>query len=267
MDEFNRLLDTIRKLRAPDGCPWDRVQTHDSLKPYLLEETYEALDALDKKDLALFQEELGDLLLQIVLHSVIAEEENNFTFTDVARAITDKMIRRHPHVFADAQVSGQDEIWQNWEQIKKTEKSQQSAQSILDSVPRNLPALFRAEKVQKKAARVGFDFTETRSVLEKIKEEIAEFEEAAPDISTAYPQDTPLNVQGKIIDEFGDILFSLVNLARQLDIDAESALRQSTGKFESRFRQIEEKLRQDQKDFKDCSAAELDKYWNEAKQN
>ncbi|MDR1323298.1 MAG: nucleoside triphosphate pyrophosphohydrolase [Candidatus Margulisbacteria bacterium] len=252
MDEFNRLLDTIRKLRAPDGCPWDRVQTHDSLKPYLLEETYEALDALDKKDLPLFQEELGDLLLQIVLHSVIAEEENNFTFADVARAIADKMIRRHPHVFADTKVSGQDEIWQNWEQIKKTEKSQQSAQSILDSVPRSLPALFRAEKVQKKAARVGFDFTETRSVLEKIKEEIAEYEEATPE---------------KLLDEFGDILFSLVNLARKLDLDAESALRQSTNKFESRFRQIEKKLRQQKKDFKDCSAAELDKYWNEAKQN
>ncbi|MDR1113480.1 MAG: nucleoside triphosphate pyrophosphohydrolase [Candidatus Margulisbacteria bacterium] len=258
MDEFNRLLDTIRKLRAPDGCPWDRVQTHDSLKPYLLEETYEALDALDKKDLPLFQEELGDLLLQIVLHSVIAEEENNFTFADVARAIADKMIRRHPHVFADTKVSGQDEIWQNWEQIKKTEKSQQSAQSILDSVPRNLPALFRAEKVQKKAARVGFDFTETRSVLEKIKEEIAEYEEATS---------APRSDQEKILDEFGDILFSLVNLARKLDLDAESALRQSTNKFESRFRQIEKKLRQQKKDFKDCSAAELDKYWNEAKQN
>ncbi|MDR1453831.1 MAG: nucleoside triphosphate pyrophosphohydrolase, partial [Candidatus Margulisbacteria bacterium] len=175
MDEFNRLLDTIRQLRAPDGCPWDRAQTHDSLKPYLLEETYEALDALDKKDLALFQEELGDLLLQIVLHSVIAEEKNTFTFADVARAVADKMIRRHPHVFADTKVSGQDEIWQNWEQIKKTEKSQKSAQSILDSVPRGMPALCRAEKVQKKAARVGFEFTETRSVLEKIKEEITEF--------------------------------------------------------------------------------------------
>ncbi|MDR2428528.1 MAG: hypothetical protein LBD62_01825, partial [Candidatus Margulisbacteria bacterium] len=145
-----------------------------------------------------------------------------------------------------------DEIWQNWEQIKKTEKSQQAARSILDSVPLNLPALFRAEKVQKKAARVGFDFTETQSVLAKIKEEIAEFEEAVPE---------------KIQDEFGDILFSLVNLARRLDIDAESALRQATGKFETRFRWIEEKLRQDQKDFKDCSAAELDKYWNEAKQS
>ena len=245
MEEFSRLHETIRRLRAPDGCPWDKVQTHETLKPYLLEETYETLDALDRKNPALLKEELGDLLLQIVLHSVIAAENKEFTFGDVARAVTEKMIRRHPHVFADTKVNSQNDIWKNWEQIKKTENKQQD--SILDSVPLNLPALFRAEKIQKKAARVGLDWTETRPVLEKIKEEIAEFE------------------QEQNADEFGDILFSLVNLARKMDIDAEDALRLSTKKFETRFRKIEKKLRQENKDFKDCSAAELDQYWNEAK--
>ncbi|GBR75604.1 nucleoside triphosphate pyrophosphohydrolase [Candidatus Termititenax persephonae] len=261
MEEFNRLHETIRRLRAPDGCPWDRVQTHDTLKPYLLEETYETLDALDKKNPELLKEELGDLLLQIVLHSVIAAESNDFTLGDVARGITEKMIRRHPHVFADTKVSGQSEVWQNWERIKKTESSQREATSILDSVPRQLPALFRAAKIQKKAARAGFDFTETKSVLTKIKEEIVEFEEA----SLRQAQAEPPAGQEKIIDEFGDILFSLVNLARKLDFDAEDALRLSTKKFETRFRKIENKLRQEQKDFKECSAAELDRLWGEAK--
>ncbi|MDR2432056.1 MAG: nucleoside triphosphate pyrophosphohydrolase [Candidatus Margulisbacteria bacterium] len=254
MKEFSRLHGIIARLRAPDGCPWDREQTHATLKPYLLEEAYETLDALDKNDPALLCEELGDLLLQIILHSVIAEEKKEFSLSEVAQTVADKMVRRHPHVFAGAKVSGQQEIWQNWEQIKKAEKTAGPAQSILDSIPRQLPALLRAEKIQKKAARAGFDWDETEPILEKIIEEIKEFTAATASGSRA-----------KIIDEFGDILFSLVNLARKLDIDAEDALRLAAQKFEDRFRYIEERLQTEQKGFKGCSAAELDKHWSEAK--
>ena len=252
MEEFSRLHEIISKLRAPNGCPWDREQTHATLKPYLLEETYETLDALDQNNPALLCEELGDLLLQIVLHSVIAEEKKEFSFKDVAQTVADKMVRRHPHVFANTKVSGKEDVWRNWEQIKKTEKKENS--SILDSIPKSLPALFRAAKIQKKAARVGFDWTEIKPVIEKVREELNEFDAS-----------TTLGIHEKTIEEFGDILFSLVNLARKLDFDSEDALRLATKKFEKRFRYIEAKLKQEQKDFKDCSAEELDKYWNEAK--
>jgi len=252
MKEFSRLHDIIAKLRAPDGCPWDREQTHATLKPYLLEETYETLDALDQNNPGLLREELGDLLLQIVLHSIIAEEKKEFTLNDVVKDIANKMVRRHPHVFAETKVSGVGEIWQNWEQIKKTEKKEQV--SILDTIPHNLPALFRAEKIQKKAARVGLDWTETKPVLEKVREELQEFTEAQA-----------RDDKNKVSEEFGDVLFTLVNLARKLELDAEDALRLATKKFEKRFRYIEAKLRQEQKDFQDCSPEELDKYWEEAK--
>ena len=252
MKEFSRLHDIIAKLRAPDGCPWDREQTHATLKPYLLEETYETLDALDQNNPGLLREELGDLLLQIVLHSIIAEEKKEFTLNDVVKDIANKMVRRHPHVFAETKVSGVGEIWQNWEQIKKTEKKEQV--SILDTIPHNLPALFRAEKIQKKAARVGLDWTETKPVLEKVREELQEFTEAQA-----------RDDKNKVSEEFGDVLFTLVNLARKLELDAEDALRLATKKFEKRFRYIEAKLKQEQKDFQDCSPEKLDKYWEEAK--
>lgn len=261
MKEFSYLHKVIAKLRGPGGCPWDREQTHASLKPYLLEETYETLAALDENNPALLREELGDLLLQIVLHSVIAEEKKEFSLKEVVQDIAAKMIRRHPHVFAKTKVSGVKEIWHNWEQIKKTEKKPKAEASILDSVPANLPALFRATKVQKKAARVGFDWTEIKPVIEKVREELSEFEAS----TAATRSEDTLGSREETIEEFGDVLFSLVNLSRKLEIDAEDALRLATKKFESRFKKIESQLQKEKKDFKDCSAQELDQYWNEAK--
>jgi tetrapyrrole methylase family protein/MazG family protein len=256
MKQFDRFVATIKKLRSPEGCPWDREQTHQSLRPYLIEEVYEVLEAIDSGNPALLKDELGDLLLQIVLHAEIASEEKKFNIEDVAQNVTEKMVRRHPHVFADTKVSGVKDVWQNWEQIKKGEKSSaaENKESILDSIPQSLPALFRASKIQKKAARVGFDWADYQDVLEKIKEEIAEFAEAEAS-----------GKQTAIIEEFGDILFSLVNLARKLDIDAENALRLTTNKFEKRFKFIEKKVAEAKKEFKDYSLAELDNFWNEAK--
>jgi len=225
---FDRLIEVIEKLRSPKGCPWDREQTHQSLKPYLIEETYEVLDAIDDGRPEVLQDELGDLLLQIVLHSQLAAEKKTFTIEDVVKSISAKMIRRHPHVFGDTAVKDVKDVWRNWEKIKKGEKVQKS---ILDSVPAALPALYRATKVQKKAARVGFDWPDIVGVLDKIKEEIHEFEEIKV---KKQPE--------RALDEFGDILFSLVNLARKLDLDAEDALRQATKKFEKRFKYVEQKV-------------------------
>jgi len=255
MSELEQLLAVIQKLRAPDGCPWDRQQTHESLKPYLLEETYEVLDAIDSENPATLQDELGDLLLQIVLHAQLASEKKQFNFSDVMRTIREKMIRRHPHVFGDTAVSGVGDVWKNWEKIKKQEKKspEQKNKSILDSIPEALPALYRASKVQKKAARVGFDWPDTQGVLKKISEEIGEFEAC----QKSQPE--------KARDEFGDILFSLVNLARKIQIDPEDALRLATKKFEQRFRLVENQVNASGKEFTEFSLAELDRFWENSK--
>ena len=226
MKEFDRLVETVEKLRGPEGCPWDREQTHQSLKPYLIEESYEVLESIDRQSPELLRDELGDLLLQIVLHAQIAAERDEFTLAQVADSIREKMIRRHPHVFGDTRVKDVKEIWRNWEKIKKSEqKDSAQTKSILDTIPAELPALFRASKVQKKASRVGFDGRDSQGVLEKIKEEVLELKQAE---NTAQKE--------KLIEEFGDILFSLVNLSRKMDIDAEDALRLATKKFENRFK-------------------------------
>lgn len=253
MSVFEELIRVIKKLRSPHGCPWDRVQTHHSLKPYLIEETYEVLDAIDGGKPEVLMDELGDLLLQVVLHAQIASEKKKFDIYDVVKNITAKMVRRHPHVFAKTKVKDVKDVWRNWEKIKKTEKIQKS---ILDSIPAALPALYRATKVQKKAARVGFDWPDTRGVLKKIKEEIHEFEEIKAKKNSK-----------KALDEFGDILFSLVNLARKLDLDAEDALRLSTKKFEKRFKYVEEQVNGSGKEFKDYTLAELDKFWEKSKKS
>ncbi len=254
MPEFNDLLFTVKKLRAPDGCPWDKEQTHQTLKPYVIEEAYEVIEAIDSKDPQILKDELGDLLLQVVLHAEIADEKKEFNFFDVADNINQKLIRRHPHVFAETKVSGINEVWQNWEQIKKTEKKEtaESSQSVLASIPLSLPALYRAAKLQKKAARLGFDWPDNKGVLEKIREELAEFEKEE-------------NTKENIIEEFGDILFSLVNLSRKLDFDAEDALRLANKKFADRFYYIEKKIAESGKNFKDFTLQELDNFWNEAK--
>jgi len=218
-EEFKQLIDIIAKLRAPDGCPWDRKQTHSSLREYLLEETYEALDALDTGDNAELRQELGDILLQIMLHSQIAEENKEFKLEDVIRNINLKLIRRHPHVFGDVQVKDADEVVQNWEAIKKKER--QSQASMLDSVPKQMPALAYSQDIQRRAAQIGFDWENIDGVIDKLAEEVQEFKQS-------------VNLEEKT-DEFGDLFFTLVNVARRMGVEPESALRGANRKFYQRF--------------------------------
>lgn len=258
MQKLSDLLATVKKLRAPNGCPWDRDQTHETLKPYVIEEAYEVLEAIDSHNPQKIKDELGDLLLQVVLHAEIADENKEFNFFDIAENINQKLIRRHPHVFAETKVNGVAEVWQNWEQIKKNEKKEtaESSQSSLKSVPASLPALYRATKLQKKAARLGFDWPDNQGVFAKIREELDEFTQEIEKKETS-PK--------KVMEEFGDILFSLVNLSRKLDFDAEDALRLANKKFSARFAFVEKKVAQCGKTLKDFSLAELDQFWDAAK--
>lgn len=221
---FDEFMDIIRKLRSKEGCPWDREQTHESLKTCLIEECYETIDAINKKDMDNLCEELGDVLLQVALHSAIAEEKKEFDIGLIISGVADKMIRRHPHVFGDVVVEDSVGVIQNWEEIKKTEKKAKNiAQEILE-VPRAFPATIRAEKVQKKAAKSGMDFKGYRQALEKVYEELKELEET-------------IENGGKSIieEEFGDVMFSMVNLSRFLQLNAENSLTNATNKFINRF--------------------------------
>jgi tetrapyrrole methylase family protein/MazG family protein len=245
------LVNVMARLRSKDGCPWDREQSHESLKPYIIEETYEVLDAIDRKDDEELREELGDLLLQIVFHAQIAAEEGRFTIDDVARTIVEKLRRRHPHVFGDVEVEDSGEVLKNWEEIKKKE----GKISVLDGVPEGLPALLKAQRIQEKVQRVGFDWQSIGGTFDKVREEIAELERAIDEGDSAG-----------IEDEFGDILFSLVNVARFLDIDAEESLRQTAKKFSTRFRYIENRVAEiGERPIEDYSLEELDSLWEEAK--
>jgi len=254
---FKKLVDVMKRLREPDGCPWDREQTHRSLKPYMLEEVYEALEAIDAKDDIELCKELGDVLLQVVFHAQIADEENRFTIEDVAGSIVEKLIRRHPHVFGDAQVNNTGHVIENWEEIKKQERRDAGQQqpSHLDGIPKNLPALMRAQRVQARAARQGFDWREVSGALDKVEEEFAELRRE----HEAGSEDT-------VEDEFGDLLFSLVNVARFLHVDSEQALRHAVAKFERRFRSVEVALQKRERSMKDSTLDELDALWDEAKQ-
>ena len=251
MNDLYRLVEVMKRLRSEHGCPWDREQTHETLKPYLLEEAYEVLNAIDSKDDTHLMEELGDLLLQIVFHAQLAAEEGRFTIDDVARSIVNKLVRRHPHVFSDVKVKNAQEVLKNWEQIKKDE----GKKSVLDGVPEHLPALLKARRVQEKAKRVGFDWDSVDGVVEKLVEEIKELIEAV--------------AKDKVKDaeeEFGDILFSLVNISRFLGIDAEDSLRKTINKFMKRFYYIEEKVKKKgNKPLGDHTLKELDGLWEEAK--
>jgi len=240
------------RLRAPGGCPWDREQTHESLKKYLIEETYEAIDAIDAGNDAEIIEELGDVLYQVYAHAEIAEEEGRFTINDIANRIAEKLVYRHPHVFADETVADSDEVLVKWEKLKKKEKD--PSRSILEGIPRHLPALLKAFRVQEKTARLGFDFKQTDGALAKLDEEIAELKEA---VKTENRE--------RILDEFGDILFSLVNVARFMKLDPEAALQNSVHKFSSRFKEVEKKAHASGKDFTDFSMKQLDEFWDEAK--
>ncbi|MCZ6636323.1 MAG: nucleoside triphosphate pyrophosphohydrolase [bacterium] len=256
MSNFERLVELMSRLRAPDGCPWDQKQTHQTLSPYLIEEAYEVLEAIDRGEDDAFCEELGDLLLQVVFHAQIAREENRFSVDDVAKAIADKLVRRHPHVFGTVQVENADEVVQNWEAIKAKEKGHKGRDpSVLEGVPRHLPALLRAQRIQEKAARVGFDWDQIDDVAAKVHEEVTEFLEACS-----------ANNQQHLQEEFGDLLFSLVNLARFLDLSPEDALAQTIDKFQNRFAYIESKLQKTGKTPQEASLEEMDAYWEEAKE-
>jgi tetrapyrrole methylase family protein / MazG family protein len=250
---IDRLLAIMRILRSPGGCPWDREQSFRTLKPHLIEESYETIDAIDSGDRSKLAEELGDVLLQVVFHAQIASEERSFTFDDVARLICEKLIRRHPHVFGEVRVSGAAEVLQNWEKIKRTEK-EGVIRSAVAGVPRHLPALHKAQQVQKRAARVGFDWNAVHQVVDKIDEEIAE-------VKQAMAHDDSAKVRGEI----GDLLFATVNLSRFLGHDAEEALDQTVAKFVRRFQEIERRLHEQGRRMTDCNLAELDAIWDDVK--
>jgi tetrapyrrole methylase family protein/MazG family protein len=250
---FSKLREIIAILRGPNGCPWDKEQTHESLKKYLIEETYEVIEAIDSGDIDHLVEELGDVLLQVMLHAQIGEDEGYFAIEDVIEGISAKMIRRHPHVFGNRIVEDSEEVLRNWQEIKKQEKGETEA-SLLDGVSKSMPNLLRAYEIQKKAAKVGFDWQEITPALEKVKEELEEFE-------------NEINKES-LIDakkEFGDILFAFVNVARFLKIHPEEALFETNEKFIRRFRYIEEKVMESGKPIEDYSLEELDRFWDEAK--
>ena len=249
---FNRLCEIVAKLRAPGGCPWDREQTHESLLPQLIEEAYEVVGAVRTKDDANFREELGDLLLLIVMHAEIAREAGRFDINNVIDDVTEKLIRRHPHVFGKSEARDSGAVLKQWESIKRAEKT---GKHYLDGLPTALPALMRAQKAQSKAARVNFDWTELRDVIAKIEEEVAEAKSA---ISSQDRQ--------AIEDESGDLLFAVVNLARKCKLDAEGALQSATDKFVVLFNQLEDELKLRGRKLGDVDLAELDAIWNEIKQ-
>lgn len=251
---LQKLLDVMQRLRAPGGCPWDREQTLHTLKPCLLEETYELLDAIDRNDVALHREELGDVLLQVVFQCAIREEEKLFSFNDVASALADKLIRRHPHVFGDLNVTSTHDVLNNWEAIKQTEKPDTKKHSALDGVPHTLPALLKAQRVQAKASRVGFDWKDASGAIEKIEEELKELRHA---VESGLPS--------AIEDETGDLLFSVVNYCRFIHVDAESALSGATQKFSLRFREVERLAKEHGLEMKSCTLTELDALWDEVK--
>ncbi|HOE61972.1 MAG TPA: nucleoside triphosphate pyrophosphohydrolase [Kiritimatiellia bacterium] len=250
-----RLDEVMRRLRASDGCPWDREQTLKTLKPCLLEETYELLEAMDNGDPEHHREELGDVLLQVVFQCAIREEEGCFTFDEVAQVLADKLIRRHPHVFGEVRVDSSSQVLRNWEAIKLTEPDKPANRSALDGVPRSLPALLKAQRMQAKAARVGFDWANAAGAMTKVGEELAELQEAA----------TSGDLR-RVTEEMGDLLFSLVNTCRFLDVDAEQALETANRKFERRFREVERRLRAQGRMLKDCTLEELDAVWEVVKE-
>ncbi|HNW27848.1 MAG TPA: nucleoside triphosphate pyrophosphohydrolase [Spirochaetota bacterium] len=247
-----QFAEIIAALRGENGCPWDRKQTHESLRPYLIEEAYEALDAIESGDPAHIREELGDILLQIYLHAEIAREQNEFAIDDVARSIIDKIILRHPHVFGDATVRDADHVADRWEQIKKAEKPHR--ESILDGVPKHLPALLKAYRIQQKVSRVGFDWERIEDVAAKLDEEVGELKGA---IATTD--------RDKITDEAGDILFSIANLLRFMHINPEEALEKTISKFIRRFQYIEKRAAGMEKNLEEMTIGEMENLWQESK--
>jgi MazG family protein len=254
--KFERLVQIMARLRAPGGCPWDREQTFDSIKPYLVEETYEVIDAIDSRDWRLLAEELGDLMLQSVFFAQMASEEDRFSIEDSLDAIVEKLIRRHPHVFADGDAKTPDEVKARWDEIKRGENREKGATDagLLEKVPRVLPALMEAQQLTSRAASVGFDWENVDQVLLKLDEELKELAEARKEGSPEH-----------VAQEMGDLLFVLVNLSRRLKVDAEQALRGTNTKFRRRFGYLERKLASQGRPLEDTPLAEMDRLWEEAK--
>lgn len=255
-DKYNMddLVAIIKVLRAPGGCPWDREQTHESIKKNFIEETYEVVEAINKQSPDMLREELGDVLLQIVLHSEMESENGNFTFDDVANDIVQKLVVRHPHVFGEVVANNTAEALNSWDAVKLKTKGQKNQTESMLSVPRELPALMRAQKIQHKAAKIGFDWDNVSGAVDKLYEEIDE-------LKTAMEQGKRLDIE----DEFGDVLFSCVNIARFIDVDSEEALTASTDKFMSRFSLVEQMASEQGIDMKSSSIEELDRLWDKAK--
>ncbi|MDD2619902.1 MAG: nucleoside triphosphate pyrophosphohydrolase [Syntrophomonadaceae bacterium] len=241
------LIEVMNRLLAPDGCPWDREQTHESLQRYLVEESYEVIEAINSQDMNKLQEELGDLLLQVVFHAALAKREGHFDFAAVAKTVENKMIQRHPHVFAEMDLKTSNDVMDNWEDFKKKE----GKNSLLEGIPKSLPALLRAVLMQEKAARVGFDWPSVDGALDKLQEEVREFCQAGNNDECA--------------EEMGDIFFALVNIARFKDIEPEQALQACNDKFTCRFNYIEAKAKESGREIKELSLEEMDSIWDEAK--
>ncbi len=252
-DSFQKLLGIMEALRAENGCPWDREQTRESLTPYLVEETYEVLEAIDEGSPQKIKEELGDLLFQIVFHCQLAKERGEFSMEDVIDAISEKMTGRHPHVFGDAKFETSEKVMKQWEDRKKEEGK--NRESILEGVPKELPALLKAHRIQSRAARVGFDWNRVGEVMEKLDEELSEFREALEQKD-----------QAAIEDELGDVFFVLVNISRFVGVNPEDALRKTITKFISRFRYIEMKAASSGRNLSDMTLQEMDLLWEEAKE-
>ena len=253
--DWEDFLRIMRLLRSPGGCPWDAEQTHQSIRRNFLEETYEALDALDRDDPVDMCEELGDVLMQVVFHATIEEERGRFTMADVVDGVAQKMVYRHPHVFGTVHVDNSDQVLVNWEKLKRTEKGQASTADAIEAVPHTLPALWRAEKVQKKAAKAGFDWDDPLRALDKLEEEVRELRAAME--SGKAPED-PHGLR----EELGDVLFMAAKLGQMTGTDPEDALHRTCDKFDSRFRSVEESA---DKPLSDCGEAELLALWREAK--
>jgi len=253
---FQRLVEIMARLRAPDGCPWDREQTFDSIKPYLLEETYEVIDAIDSRDWRALAEELGDLVLQAVFFAQMASEQSLFRIDDSIDAIVSKLVRRHPHVFGDGDARTPEEVKLRWDEIKRQENKGKppEQQGLLDNVPRALPALIEAQQLSSRASHVGFDWSDAGQVLEKLEEELRELAEARA-----------RGAREEVEHEIGDLLFVLVNLARLLKVDAEQALRGSNARFRGRFGYLERKLAGQGKPLGEATLQEMDRLWQEAK--
>ena len=262
MNGIERLHEIMTRLRDPQtGCPWDREQTLESLKPCVLEETYELLAAMDRpEDKANYVEELGDVLLQVMFQCVMAEQEGRFSFDDVANAISDKLVRRHPHVFGDVDAKDSATVLRNWEQIKQVEHKKEARHSALDGVPGTLPGLLKAQRTQEKAARVGFDWKDASGPMEKIEEELGELKAEVAARASDRPADSD-----RVKEELGDLVFAIANLARHLKVDCESALEGTTSRFSRRFRAVEAAAKASGRGLKDMTLAEMDALWDAAK--